>query len=217
MRSFFGLVNQLADFCPHIASAAVPMRNLLRTGQLFTWNSDHDTAFEATKAALVSPPVLSHFDLSADTVLMTDASRKNGLGYALLQSQDNNWRLIQCGSRFTTDTESRYSATELELCAVKWAIKKCRLYLLGLSSPFKLVVDHQALVNILNKYTLDAVENPRLQRMKEHLLPYRFSTVWKKGKSHHIRTLYPAPQSPTPRRTTSRTISVPTTRPPHTS
>ena len=91
------------------------MHNLLRTGQPFTWNSDHDTAFEATKAALVSPPVLAHFDLSADTVLMTDASRKNGLGYALLQSQDNNWRLIQCGSRFTTDTESRYSATELEL------------------------------------------------------------------------------------------------------
>ena len=186
MRSFFGLVNQLADFCPHIASAAVPMRDLLRTGQPFTWNSDHDTAFEATKAALVSPPVLAHFDLSADTVLMTDASRKNGLGYALLQSQANIWRLIQCGSRFTTDAESRYSATELELCAVKWAIKKCRLYLLGLSSPFKLVVDHQALVSILDKYTLDAVENPRLQRMKENLLPYRFSTVWKKGKSHHI-------------------------------
>ena len=29
MRSFFGLVNQLADFCPHIASAAVPMRTNL--------------------------------------------------------------------------------------------------------------------------------------------------------------------------------------------
>ena len=117
---------------------------------------------------------------------MTDASRKKGLGFALLQSQDDNSRLIQCGSRFTNDTESRYSATELELCAVKWAMKKYRLYLLGLSSPFKLVVGHQALVSILDKYTLDAVENPRLQRMKESLLQYRFSTAWKKGKSHSI-------------------------------
>ena len=186
MRSFFGLVNQLGDFCPHIASAAVPMRGLLRTGQPFTWNADHDAAFEATKAALVSPPVLAHFDLSADTVLMTDASRKNGLGYALLQSQDNIWKLIQCGSRFITDTESRYSATELELCAVKWAMKKCRLFLLGLSSPFRLVVDHQALVTILDKHTLDAIENPRLQRMKESLMCFRFITTWKKGKTHSI-------------------------------
>ena len=65
-------------------------------------------------------------------------------------------------------------------------MKKCRLYLLGLSSPFKLVVDHQALVTILDKHTLDAIENPRLQRMKENFLCFRFTTIWKKGKSHNI-------------------------------
>ena len=39
---------------------------------------------------------------------------------------------------------------------------------------------------ILDRYTLDAVENPRLQRMKERLSPYIFKTVWRKGKNHSI-------------------------------
>ncbi len=48
---------------------------------------------------------------------------------------------------------------ELEMKAVEWAMGKCRLYLLGLPM-FTLVVDHQPLVTIPDKYTLDAVENP---------------------------------------------------------
>lgn len=53
---------------------------------------------------------------------------------------------------------------------------KCRLYLLGLPM-FSLIVDHQALVIILDRYTLDAVENPKLQRMKERLSPFVFQTI----------------------------------------
>jgi hypothetical protein len=47
-------------------------------------------------------------------------------------------------------------------------------------------VDHQALVTILDKYTLDAVENPKLQRLKERLSPFVYSTTWRKGRSHSI-------------------------------
>ena len=64
-------------------------------------------------------------------------------------------------------------------------MRKCRLYLLGLPS-FQLVVDHQALVTILDKYTLDAVENPKLQRLKERLSPFIFTTTWRKGRQHAI-------------------------------
>ena len=64
-------------------------------------------------------------------------------------------------------------------------MKKCKLYLLGLPN-FKLIVDHQPLVSILDRYTLDAVENPRSQRMKERLSPFTFETVWRKGSEHAI-------------------------------
>lgn len=186
LRSFMGLAEQLGDFSLDLSSAAGPLRPLLRPSNEFIWNSDHDAAFQAVKIALTSPPVLAHFDPSRETVLMTDASRLHGLGFALLQKVDGAWKLIKAGSRFITDTESRYSVTELELTGVEWAmVKKCKLYLLGLPH-FTLIVDHQALVTILDRYTLDAVENPKLQRMKERLAPFVFNTVWKKGKEHLI-------------------------------
>lgn len=133
----------------------------------------------------MAQPILAHFDPTLETSLQVDASRKNGMGFALLQLHGSTWKLVDANSRWCTDTESRYAIVELELAAVEWAMRKCRLYLLGLHN-FQLVVDHQALVTILDKYTLDAVENPKLQRLKERLSPFVFTTVWRKGRAHSI-------------------------------
>ena len=114
--------------------------------------------------------MLSHFSPALETALHVDAASKNGMGYALLQRHKDHWKLVEANSRWCSDTESRYAIVELELAATKWAIRKCRLYLLGLPS-FSLVVDHQALVSILDRQTLDTIENPKLQRLKERLSP----------------------------------------------
>ncbi|XP_068207506.1 uncharacterized protein [Palaemon carinicauda] len=75
---------------------------------------------------------LSGDGISADHQ-KTDASRLNGIGYALLQDHGNgHLRLVQCGSRFLADAETRYATIELEMLAVVWAMSKCRLYLAGL-------------------------------------------------------------------------------------
>ena len=180
-----GLVEQLAGFSTEVAAAKKPLRPLLSSRNPFVWTADHERAFEAVKTALVAPPILASFDPELETSLQVDASRKNGMGYALLQRHGEIWKLVDANSRWCTDTESQYAIVELELAAVEWAMRKCRLYLLGLSS-FQLVVDHQVLVTILDKYTLDAVENPKLQRLKERLSPFIFSTIWRKGRSHSI-------------------------------
>ena len=80
-------------------------------------------------------------------MLQTDASRRNGLGFALLQLVEDRWRLVQCGSRFVTDTESRYAMVELELLAIVWAVKKLRVYLAGLPQ-FMVLTDHKPLLPI---------------------------------------------------------------------
>ncbi|XP_068225983.1 uncharacterized protein [Palaemon carinicauda] len=54
----------------------------------FVWTSDHDEAFQRVKLALTSPPVLALFAPDLPVVLQTDASRLNGIGYALLQDHD---------------------------------------------------------------------------------------------------------------------------------
>jgi len=62
--------------------------------------------------------MLSFFDMSKPTRLCTDASHQ-GLGF-ILQQQDtpSTWTLIQAGSRFLTDAESRYAIVELEMLTV---------------------------------------------------------------------------------------------------
>lgn len=182
LRSFMGLANQLADFSPDVSAAAAPLRPLMSPKRAFVWTPDHDQAFERVKKALSNPPVLAAFDPDLPTALQTDASRLYGLGYALLQDHGGgHFHLVQCGSRFLTDTETRYATIELELLAVVWAMKKCKFYLTGLQH-FTLVRDHRPLVPILNSYTLDAIENPRLQRLKEKLAAFVFTATWRPGK-----------------------------------
>ena len=186
LRSFLGLCEQLAGFSSDVASAMGPLRPLLKAKSDFIWCSEHDRAFDATKLALTSPPVLALFDPRRPTRLETDASRTRGLGYVLLQEDpDGHWRLIEAQSRFITDTEARYAMVELELLAVRWAMRKAHNYLFGLPT-FTLVVDHQPLLSILNRQTLDCVDNARLQRLKADLNAYQFTAIWKKGKDHRI-------------------------------
>ena len=119
-------------------------------------------------------------------MLETDAARLKGVGYALfLQEHGTSWRLVQCGSWFLTDTETWYAMVELEMLVALWAMKKCRVYLLGLPT-FSLVIDHRPLLPILDRYTIDAMENPLLQRMKERMAPFNFTTTWRPVKQHAI-------------------------------
>ena len=115
LRSFMGLVNQLGDFTDQISFAALPLRDLMKHRSPFVWMPCHGGAFTAVKMALVSPPSLAQYDPSLPTVLHTDASRRKGLGFALLQQHGEQWRLVQCVSRFLKDSETCYAIVELEL------------------------------------------------------------------------------------------------------
>ena len=149
LRSFFGLVNQLSSSTSEIASLLTPLRPLLSTKNDFTWAADHDHAFTTMKQSLTVAPILSFFDATRPSRLCTDASR-HGLGFILQQrTPEGIWTLIQAGSRFLTDTESRYAVIELEMLAVCWAVCKCKLFLAGLQH-FTVVTDHNPLIPIMN-------------------------------------------------------------------
>ena len=90
---------------------------------------------------------------------------------------------MQAGSRFLSDTESRYAIIELECLAVAWAIKKCHLFLAGLNH-FTVVTDHNPLILILNSHRLDEIENPRLQRLQTRIMGYNFTAQWLKGSNN---------------------------------
>ena len=183
LHSFFGLANQLSSSVNTIATLLTQLRPLLSTKNDFQWSNDHDAAFTATKDALITAPVLLYYNASKPTHLCMDTSRQ-GLGFILQwQSNGTTWNLIQAGSHFLTDTQSRYTTIELEMLAVCWALMKCNLFLAGLQH-FSVITDHNPLIPIINNNCLDETENPCLQRLKTKLMAYNFTAEWIKGKKN---------------------------------
>ena len=74
---------------------------------------------------------------------------------------------------------------ELESLAIKWAMKKCHMYLCGLPE-FEVITDHASLPTIFNKYSLSQIENQRVLRYRMALQGYQFKVSWRKGAEHSI-------------------------------
>ena len=114
VRALFGLANQLGSFIPDLAHMTSAIRPLLKKGTSWNWLPEHQNAFEKIKEILTSDMVILPFDLNLDTILLTDASRLHGMGFALIQIKKGNMRLIQCASSSLTPTHQIYAVCELE-------------------------------------------------------------------------------------------------------
>ena len=156
------------------------MRPLLSTKKEFTWTADHDIALITAKQHLSTSPVLAFFNVCQPTRLCTDASRQ-GLGFIVQQqSLTGQWMLVQAGSCFLSEAESRYAIIELEMLAVAWTANKCKTFLMGLQN-FQVITDHNPLISLLNSHPLDEIDNPRLQQLKTKLMAFNLTVKWCKG------------------------------------
>jgi hypothetical protein len=185
LRSFYGLCQQVGNFSNKIASTLSPLSPLLKKNLEWTWDPQHEAAFRLAREELANVQELAFYNLERATSLHVDASRLHGLGF-ILKQQDattGKWHLIQAGSRFLSSAESRYAMIELECLAAAWAMKKCRPFLEGLPT-FVLITDHRPLVPILNDYSLDKLDNPRLLRLRLQMTRFVFSTKWVPGKAN---------------------------------
>ena len=197
IRSWFGLVNQLAPFLA-VSPLMEPFRDLLKPGasKKVYWDQNLQTIFNKTKEAVCSMAAngLAYFDRSRPTAVVTDWSR-NGIGFVILQQHcscasdqapfccTGGWKLALCGSRHLSSAEANYSAVEGEALAVAWCFKKARLFLLG-NPGFLLLVDHRPLVKILGDRALGDISNPRLLRLKEKTLLFDYRIKHLSGKKN---------------------------------
>jgi hypothetical protein len=110
------------------------------------------------------------------------------LGFALVHTEVVNGkeriRLVTCGSRSINPAETSYAAVELEALAVKYAVEKCRYYLLSMQK-FTVWSDHRPLLGIWHKQ-IDKIGNARCQKWRENLSIYNFNVEWKAGKTHYV-------------------------------
>ena len=187
IRSWFGLVNQVASYA-QLREHLEPFRPFLSPKHKFEWTDELDLAFEAGKESIIKAIQngIEIFDPHLPTCLRPDWSTK-GVGYVLLQKHcacksvtpdccTNGWRITLAGSRFLLGRETRYAPIEGEALAVAWALEHSRFFTLGCDN-LVVVTDHKPLTKILGDRTLDEIHNPRLFRLKQRTLPWRFSIV----------------------------------------
>ena len=179
-----------------------PFRDLLKStrlkGKKVYWDAALQEAFRNTKEALceVAMKGLSYFDMSKETVLITDWA-KQGLGFVLLQKHcdckgeltplccETGWKLTLCNSRHTDQSEENgFAPIEGETLAVVWALKKAKTFLLG-CPKFTIFVDHAPLLRILGNKSMADIENSRLLGLKQKTLPYNFDIKYIKGLKNH--------------------------------
>ena len=87
---------------------------------------------------------------------------------------------------------------EGEALAVAWCLRKARLFLLGCPN-LMLVTDHRPLVKLLGDRALTDIAIPRLFRLKERTLQYRFTVRYLPGKRNcaaDFLSRYPALKAP---------------------
>ena len=69
---------------------------------------------------------MAYFDATKQTILRTEASFNEDLAAALLQRSDRGLRPVHFISRSMTETEKRYSQTEKDALAIKWAKERLK-------------------------------------------------------------------------------------------
>ena len=184
VRSFLGLANQLSGFIPDLAHMTVKLRESTSKKNAFLWLDDHQKEFEDFKTLLTFDRIVAHFDPSLPVVILTDASRLHGIGYAMGHYIDGRFRLLACGSKALTPTQRHFATIVLECLAVQYAIDKGSFYVKG-GPEFTVATDHKPLEGIFKK-DLFKIPNPRLQRLWEKLVEYSFKVKWVPGMTRHI-------------------------------
>ena len=97
---------------------------------MFTRAKEHNISLNPAKLVFAQPSVkFGGYIIDSDgfrpdpELTRVDASRLYGLGFVLKQQQTNNeWKLVQVGSRFLSDAETRYAMIELECLGAAWAM-----------------------------------------------------------------------------------------------
>ena len=152
VQEFLGLTGFFRKFVPNYSLLAKGLTDLTKKDVVFNFGFRQKESFECLKKALISRPVLALYDPKSETELHTDAC-KYGYGATLLQrGDDGQFHPVYFYSKKTKAAEENYNSHELEALAIVNALKKLRVYLIGIK--FKIVTDCSAFKMTMTKKEL---------------------------------------------------------------
>lgn len=176
LRSFLGMTNFFHSHIPAYSEVSAPLTDLLKgtvTGRRrLPWSVSCQTAFERLKTALVSAPVLRHFDPNLRTAVHVDGSQ-NAVGAVLLQWEEGELtpRPVCFLSRKLQGAQYRYDARNVEALAAQLALSAWRPLLYGVK--FELMSDHSSLTHLFTQKS----PSQRILRMCEFFADFDFQVV----------------------------------------
>ncbi|KAF1313194.1 reverse transcriptase, partial [Globisporangium splendens] len=181
LRKFLGLATYLHKYSQNYAGIIRPLSSLLKKDVDWKWSDECQDAFVKVKSSLMEAPVLAIADHERPFYVVCDAS-DFAIGCALMQRGDADRERVICyQSRQLKPAERNYPVHDKELLAMKYALTKFRVYLLG-SKRFTVHTDHASLRT--------AVKSPHLsQRMARWLsffAEYEFDVEYKPGRFNVI-------------------------------
>ncbi|GMF58050.1 unnamed protein product [Phytophthora fragariaefolia] len=175
LRQFLGL-----DLCKYVSNYADnihPLLQLLEKDAAWDWTAGCQQAFDAVKSGLTEAPILAVADQDHPFHDVCDAS-DSAIGRALMQNDHEGRDRVVCyQSRQLKTAERIYPVHDKEPVAMKYALTKFRVYVLG-SSPFVDYTDHASLRT--------AIKSPHIpQRMARRLsffAEYNFQVEYTAGR-----------------------------------
>ena len=182
LRSFLGILNYYNKFLPNLSTTLKPLHSLLCKEARWSWQKEHEKAFQCAKNALQADSLLVHYDSSKPLVLACDASQY-GLGAVLSHIMDDGQeRPIAYVSRTLNPAEKKYSQLEKEGLAIVFGSTEFHNYLFG--RHFQIESDHQPLASLFSESrAIPQMASSRIQRWALTLSAYQYSIRYKPGKT----------------------------------
>ena len=145
----------------------------------FQRGPEEEAAFIKLKESITSEKTMLYFNPKRPIVVRAEASYHDGLSAGLFQNGGNGLQPVHYISRTMTDTEKRYSQTEKDALAVRWAKNRFKMYLLG-APRFKIITSLKPLLPIFNKAT--AKLPPRIEKWVMDMQDVDFELLYEPGK-----------------------------------
>ncbi|KAG3011395.1 hypothetical protein PC120_g14452 [Phytophthora cactorum] len=177
LRKRLGLANYLHKYSAGYAGLARILSELLKKDSDWRRERQHQDAFESIQASLQQVPVLALPNETKPFSVVCDAS-DYAIGCALLQNgADGHERVISFQSRQLKAAERNYPVHDKELLAMKYALVKFRVHLLG-SRPYVIYTDHASLRTATNSPHV----SQRMATWLSFFAEYNFRVEYKPGK-----------------------------------
>jgi hypothetical protein len=178
VQSFLGFANFYRRFIRDFSKITVPLTRLTRKDTPWGWDDAAQSAFEQLKQAMVSEPILRHFDPARPLTLETDASDYT-IGAVCSQPDDANvLHPLGYFSRKLKDAELNYNIHDKEQLAIVDALNKWSTYCKSMEHRITVLSDHKNLEYWQTKKDL----NLRQAHWAEQLANYDFAITYRPSK-----------------------------------